>query len=172
VGSGTSYSAPLVSGACALLLEAHPEWTPFDVREALRSTASQAVNPDTMLGWGIIRAYDAYQTVTSVPLSHTTVETDLKLMVRPNPSVGETHITFSTGSPSLFGLGFPVTIRVFDARGRFVRILSNGKHLFSKRTDVVWDGRDEKGRRVPSGVYFVQAQSGYQSVVKKLVVLR
>ncbi|MDP2807682.1 MAG: S8 family serine peptidase, partial [bacterium] len=38
--SGTSCATPLVAGACALILEAHPDWTPMQVREALMMTAS------------------------------------------------------------------------------------------------------------------------------------
>jgi hypothetical protein len=55
---GTSYSCPLVSGACALLLEAHPEWGPYEIGEALRSTATDLgpVGPDTLYGWGIVNA--------------------------------------------------------------------------------------------------------------------
>ncbi len=33
--SGTSMATPMVSGACAILIQAHPEWTPFDVRSAI-----------------------------------------------------------------------------------------------------------------------------------------
>ena len=53
-GSGTSYSTPLIAGVVALLLEAHPDWTPQDVRDALMSTASRASIPDNDYGWGII----------------------------------------------------------------------------------------------------------------------
>lgn len=52
--SGTSLSCPLVGGSAALLLEAHPEWTPMQVREALMMTASQAATPNNNYGWGII----------------------------------------------------------------------------------------------------------------------
>lgn len=51
---GTSLSCPLVGGAAAILLSAHPEWTPMQVREALMLTASQAATPDNTYGWGII----------------------------------------------------------------------------------------------------------------------
>lgn len=53
--SGTSLSTPLVGGACALLLEAHPEWGPMQVREALMLTADRASHPDNFYGWGRIR---------------------------------------------------------------------------------------------------------------------
>jgi serine protease AprX len=51
--SGTSYSCPLVAGVGALLLQAHPDWTPGQVANALRETASRAAQPDNRLGWGI-----------------------------------------------------------------------------------------------------------------------
>lgn len=57
--SGTSYSTPITAGICALILSAHPELTPIQVRDALRNTATQSNNPDNVLGWGIVNAYDA-----------------------------------------------------------------------------------------------------------------
>ncbi len=55
-GSGTSFAAPLVAGAAALLLEIHRDWTPADVRAALQSTADRSTNPDNDYGWGIVDA--------------------------------------------------------------------------------------------------------------------
>ncbi len=57
--SGTSFATPITAGVCALILSAHPELTPLQVREALRNTASKSDNPDNTLGWGIVNAYDA-----------------------------------------------------------------------------------------------------------------
>jgi len=59
--SGTSLSTPLVSGATALLLEAHPEWGPMDAREALLQTADRADAPDNQYGWGRISAASAIE---------------------------------------------------------------------------------------------------------------
>ncbi len=52
--AGTSLSCPLVAGCAALLLEAHPDWNPAELRWALMSTADRAENPDNDYGWGII----------------------------------------------------------------------------------------------------------------------
>ncbi len=57
--NGTSYACPMVAGICGLMLEAHPGMTPAEVIEALRRSASQADNPDTLLGWGVADAYEA-----------------------------------------------------------------------------------------------------------------
>ena len=57
--SGTSLSTPLVAGVAALLLEAHPEWTPMQLREALMMTASNPSAPNNDYGWGIVNVLAA-----------------------------------------------------------------------------------------------------------------
>jgi len=73
---GTSFATPLAAGACALLLEAHPDWTPVQVRDSLRAAADRADNPDTLYGWGIVNAAKAsgfdYLVVTPGELSFQT----------------------------------------------------------------------------------------------------
>jgi len=59
--SGTSFAAPLVAGAACLVIEAHPDWTPHQVREALKASGSNATDPDNTYGWGIIDTYTAIQ---------------------------------------------------------------------------------------------------------------
>ena len=49
-------STPLVSGVCALLLEAHPDWNPIQVRNAILNSAHLAGNTDNTYGWGIVNA--------------------------------------------------------------------------------------------------------------------
>ena len=61
IGTGTSFASPLVAGVCALLLEAHPRWTPMQVREALIYTASRADRPDNLYGWGLVNALAALE---------------------------------------------------------------------------------------------------------------
>lgn len=52
-GSGTSFSAPLVTSLVAGIWQAYPELKNTNLLEALRKTASQANNPDNLLGYGI-----------------------------------------------------------------------------------------------------------------------
>lgn len=59
--NGTSFSAPLIAGVAALIRAAHPDWSPMQVLNALRRTASQADQPDRLLGWGIVNAYNAVE---------------------------------------------------------------------------------------------------------------
>ena len=44
--SGTSFAAPVVSGAAAQILAQHPDWTPDEVKGALMLTAAYLPNVD------------------------------------------------------------------------------------------------------------------------------
>ncbi|MBK9492264.1 MAG: S8 family serine peptidase [Haliscomenobacter sp.] len=59
--SGTSLSAPLVSGMIAALWSAFPEKTNIEIMDAVRKSGSQADAPDNELGYGIpdfVRAFE------------------------------------------------------------------------------------------------------------------
>lgn len=58
-GDGTSFSTPIVAGLCGLILSAHPELTPMQVRDAVRNTADNSKSPNNVYGWGIPDAMDA-----------------------------------------------------------------------------------------------------------------
>jgi len=65
-----------------------------------------------------------------------------------------------------------VTVRVYDVAGRTVRTLHDGA-LDAGPHEIGWDGTDEEGRTLPSGVYFVKVDSGSRDAsTAKLVLLR
>ncbi|RKH12868.1 peptidase S8 [Corallococcus sp. CA053C] len=61
--SGTSMSAPFVSGVAALLWSARPELTPLQIRQAMQASARDlgTVGRDPVYGHGLVRAKDALQ---------------------------------------------------------------------------------------------------------------
>jgi hypothetical protein len=81
----------------------------------------------------------------------------------PNPFRAGTSIRFVTP-----GAG-PVAIRVFDAAGRLVRRLDD--HLAAGPHEVRWDGRDEEGRAVPSGVLFYEVSANGTRLKGRMVRL-
>lgn len=54
--NGTSLASPIVTGVVALVIEAHPEWMPWMVVEAIKSTADRSFRPDYSYGYGIVNA--------------------------------------------------------------------------------------------------------------------
>ena len=62
-----------------------------------------------------------------------------------------------------------VRVVVYDVAGRRVRTVRDG--LASGPTRITWDGRDDLGRRVPAGIYFLRGE-GDATFVRKSVRLR
>jgi serine protease AprX len=86
--SGTSFAAPVVAGAAAYLLAAHPLWTPDQVKGALMSTAAAmpAARPGSS-GAGTIDADGAVK-LTAPP----NADGALAQFLAPDPSGGSTRI--------------------------------------------------------------------------------
>jgi hypothetical protein len=83
----------------------------------------------------------------------------------PNPFALSTTIGFSLGAP------LPVRLTVHDPQGRRVRGLlaaglAPGPHALG------WDGRDDAGATLPSGVYFVRLETPAVITSQKLVIAR
>ena len=72
-----------------------------------------------------------------------------RLSCAPNPFRGGTVLRIETPAPESENL------RVVDTQGRAVRHLQSGTFRAGARS-VTWDGRDDAGRRVAAGLYFVR----------------
>lgn len=64
-----------------------------------------------------------------------------------------------------------VTLAVYDARGGSVRTLLD-KHLDAGAYSIQWDGRDERGAVLPSGVYFCRLAVDGVSSTRKVTLLK
>jgi hypothetical protein len=88
----------------------------------------------------------------------------------PNPFNPSTTISFSL--PSASGGGYsPTTLRIYNVLGRRVRTLVD-EPLAAGTHDVVWDGRDDQGNQVASGIYFYKLRSGDFEDTKKMVMMK
>jgi hypothetical protein len=83
----------------------------------------------------------------------------------PNPFNPETVIEYQLPRPS------EVEISIFNLQGQKVATLVR-KHQTAGSHKIIWDGTDESGRRVASGVYLYQLKAGKSVQVKKMLVLR
>ncbi len=87
------------------------------------------------------------------------------LAARPNPFRGATRIDYRVERPG------PVTLEIFDASGRRVRALFEGRRE-AGAFRAEWDGRDAAGREAPGGVYFYRLRSADGSAARRVVLLR
>ena len=62
-------------------------------------------------------------------------------------------------------------LRVHDVLGRTVRTLVDRVEPTGEHT-VAWDGRDEQGRRVASGVYLVTLDGAGRRVARRVTLVR
>ncbi|MBN1825457.1 MAG: T9SS type A sorting domain-containing protein [Candidatus Eisenbacteria bacterium] len=83
----------------------------------------------------------------------------------PNPF--NPTVTIHYGLPS----GSPVTMEIFTVSGRRVKTLSNGNES-AGRHSVIWNGKDERGKDVSSGIYLMRIQTSAETETMRLVLLR
>ena len=88
----------------------------------------------------------------------------------PNPFNPETWIPYQLASDS------DVQISIYDLNGALVRQLDLGHQRAGYYTNrsraAYWDGRNELGERVATGIYFYQLQADNLSLLRKMVILK
>ena len=88
----------------------------------------------------------------------------------PNPFNPETWIPYQLASSE------SVLVRIYDASGHLVRQIDVGLRsagsYTSRSKSVYWDGRNEFGEWVASGVYYYQIQAGEFSATSKMLLLK
>ena len=86
----------------------------------------------------------------------------------PNPFNPSTTIRYDI--PERNG-SVPVRICLYDIRGRLVRRLVDDR-MAAGRYQVHWDGRDDRGGAMPSGVYLYRTVAGDYMTTRKMVLAR
>ena len=82
----------------------------------------------------------------------------------PNPFSQRVTFSYRIGSPT------PLRIEVYDIRGRQVRSLVNTTSVLGEGI-TTWDGRDDRGRQMPNGVYMCRMTTRRSVVQQRLVFL-
>lgn len=122
-------------------------------------------DPATRLRIEPRRDYDVDIDVTDVQAPD-----DFELVrLHPNPAgPGPLRVTIEYVVPAGAGFEFDV----YDASGAHVRHLAAGTQLAGGREQITWDGRDDAGRSIAAGAYFIRLRAGKTATVRKLLVLR
>jgi YVTN family beta-propeller protein len=88
----------------------------------------------------------------------------------PNPFNPETWIPFNLAKEA------KVTINIYNVQGQLIRSLTlgtmpAGAYVVKERA-AYWDGRNNKGERVASGMYFYTLQAGKFTAMRKMVIVK
>ncbi len=150
-GSGTSFSSPITCGITACLWQALPEFVNMEIIELMKATASQANNPDSLLGWGI-------PNIQSAAISKSVNTKDAKKVVHtyPNPVLDKLTI------------GLPVAII-----GKYSVEIVNlyGQVIYSKtgKSDSVRSLQINDLAYMATGIYMVRLSNGRTNYIAKIL---
>jgi hypothetical protein len=87
----------------------------------------------------------------------------------PNPFNPMTTIMFDI--PDEVETRDHVEMNIFNLRGRLIRTLIN-REVESGRHSVTWDGRNDLGESIPSGIYFYTLKCGSKTQTRKMAILK
>ena len=94
----------------------------------------------------------------------------LLLQNYPNPFNPETWIPYHLSDPA------PVTLSIYDTTGERIRTLSLGVQATgfyqSRSRAAYWDGHNDLGEQVSSGVYFYQLSTPSEHQIKRMVIVK
>jgi hypothetical protein len=133
------------------------------IQNAISQSAPAPNNSQTFIERALV-----WLTQTDVSATPFSAAGDLTgvLWAQPNPFSPQTEIAFSVSAS-----GGDVRLTLVDASGRIVRTLVNGGAQPGRHT-VRWDGTDDAGRAVASGIYFARLRCDSGTSAQKLVLMR
>jgi len=170
--TGTSMASPHAGGVIALLMEAFPWATGTEIKLALLATATDlgVVGEDNTYGHGLIDAGAAYEFLLGA--------TDVRDRIHADRS----GISLSQNSPNPFNpsttirydlpTGAHVTLKVYNAAGRVVDVLVDGRREEAGSHSATWDGRTAAGAPVAAGMYFFRLEASPEGTPGKTVRVR
>jgi len=119
-------------------------------------------------GWGdyscLVRADVGLGTFEGDVSGPTAVTPSISLVQNPFSDQLRIHFTLGNVDPQAARLD------IYDAVGRLVKSFRFSPNVV--RSTLSWDGRDESGKYLPSGIYFVQFVAGGSKQIKKAVLLK
>ncbi|MCK4695451.1 MAG: T9SS type A sorting domain-containing protein, partial [Candidatus Cloacimonetes bacterium] len=137
---------------------------------------SEGFEPGDYLCNLLIASNDEIQSVITVPVnlhleSANSDDEEIPLVTKlkgnfPNPFNPSTTISFSTAESTEL-----TEMVIYNLKGQKVKTLVNEK-LDAGTHQVVWNGKDNSGKNVSSGVYFYRLKSGKYTSTKKMILMK
>ncbi len=183
--SGTSMAGPHVAALVALLVTTNPDFQGHvdQLENFIRFSAVPMTHPfqncggvsgqevpNNTYGFGRIDAYAAHLLidgfVVDTPDAAVPPLAMRLLPNHPNPFNPTTVIRYELPTRSV------ATLTVYDLTGRRVRLLVQGKMQAAGGHDVTWNGRNDHGRAVPSGVYIYRLEANGERQTRRMALVR
>src|SRR5690606_310262 len=145
------------------ILQVNPTLGPIEVRDLLRSTASQFSNPDNELGWGIVNAAAAIAAADAATDREDADEPRTSSIPPPHPNPFTDRTTFEIKVPTNAG---KVRLSVFNVLGQEVAVPFEGT-LAPGLQRITFDAGG-----LPAGIYLYQLAGEGLIQTGKMVRLR
>jgi hypothetical protein len=105
--------------------------------------------------------------VSAVEIANDQIPTDFALLQNyPNPFNPSTTIRFGLPKEA------PVTLEIYNLLGMKVRTLMSGQKLGAAFYNFTWNGRDDAGYTVPSGMYIYRIVADQFVMSKKMTLIK
>jgi subtilisin family serine protease len=176
---GTSSATALVAGLCALILEVHPDWKWEQIKAALFKTASESI-PSCTLGYGIPNVDSLLKIYPGKVITYTEDELG---NIFPQPFVKKNenekiYFPIRLKNPSKWAI-----IKIFNFDGKLLfekelnvkKLTTPGRYEKKEILEEIgayWDGKDNKGKEVPSGLYFILLETTFNKSIKKFTIFQ
>ena len=124
---------------------------------------------NTTHGWGDYSRLEKVEVSVGIAQGDFTEPAQIKpsLVLLQNPFTNGLHINCTAGTGSR-----KAHLRIYDAAGRMISDLSSQISITGNPSSVLWEGRDESGKDVANGIFFVQLETEKNIIVRKAVLLR
>lgn len=155
--NGTSFSAPIIAGAVATLLQANPTATNMQLYDAIIRSADRFENPNADYGYGIPNL--GYADLILKYSDANSLYDKQNIQVYPNPNQGLVNLDFFSLKEAEY------TFEISDLKGRIV--LSTKRKFLAKSLNLV---QIQLPENINAGTYVIAVKEGKKVFSSKFII--